>query len=63
MLFAIAQALIALVPRLFGVFVVIALPVYRLGKSMLETRGSLWAIGMHFLGDIPIFGLYAVLAA
>jgi len=39
-------------------FVVIALPVYLLGKSMLETRGSLWAIVMHFLGDVPIFAMY-----
>ena len=58
-LFAIAQALIALVPRLFGVFVVIALPVYLLGKSMPETRGSLWAIATPFLGDVPIFAMNA----
>lgn len=44
-------------------FVVIALPVFLLGKSMLETRGSLWAIVMHFLGDIPIFSMYALNAA
>jgi hypothetical protein len=43
-------------------FVVIALPVYLMGKSILETRGSLWAIGMHFLGDIPIFAMYALRA-
>jgi membrane protease YdiL (CAAX protease family) len=43
-------------------FAVIALPVYLLGKSLLETRGALWAIVMHFLGDIPLFAMYALSA-
>ncbi len=50
-------------PRGLIGFVIIALPVYLVGKSILETRGSLWAIVMHVLGDIPIFAMYAVAAA
>jgi membrane protease YdiL (CAAX protease family) len=33
---------------------------YLFGKSMLETRGSFWAMLMHMLADIPIFILYAL---
>jgi membrane protease YdiL (CAAX protease family) len=33
---------------------------YLLGKSMLETRGSFWALLTHMLADIPIFVLYAL---
>jgi len=31
-----------------------------LGKSMLETRGCLWALFMHMVADIPIFAWYAL---
>jgi membrane protease YdiL (CAAX protease family) len=33
---------------------------YLFGKSMLETRGSFWALFTHMLADIPIFVLYAL---
>ena len=33
---------------------------YLLGKSMLETHGSFWALFTHMLADIPIFVLYAL---
>ena len=36
---------------------------YLLGKSMLETHGSFWALFTHMLADIPIFVLYALASA
>ena len=33
---------------------------YLFGKSMLETRGTFWALLTHMLADIPIFVLYAL---
>jgi membrane protease YdiL (CAAX protease family) len=33
---------------------------YFFGKSMLETRGSFWALFTHMMADIPIFLLYAL---
>jgi membrane protease YdiL (CAAX protease family) len=36
---------------------------YLFGKSMLETRGSFWALFAHMLADIPIFVLYALASA
>jgi membrane protease YdiL (CAAX protease family) len=33
---------------------------YLFGKSMLETRGSFWALFTHMMADIPIFVLYAL---
>lgn len=34
---------------------------YLLGKSMLETRGMLWAWFIHFVPDVVIFASYAIL--
>lgn len=36
---------------------------YLLGKSMIETKGSFWALLIHMLADIPIFVLYALASA
>jgi membrane protease YdiL (CAAX protease family) len=33
---------------------------YLFGKSMIETRGSFWALLIHMMADIPIFVLYAL---
>lgn len=33
---------------------------YLFGKSILETRGSFWALFTHMMADIPIFLLYAL---
>ena len=41
-------------------FLFTAFVAFLFGKSMLETRGSLWAWFMHFVADIPIFLLYAL---
>lgn len=44
-------------------FLMVALVGYLFGKSMLETRGSRWAVPIHAAVDLPIFLLYAVGAA
>ena len=41
-------------------FLLVALIAFFMGKSMLETRGSLWAWFVHFAADIPIFTLLAL---
>jgi membrane protease YdiL (CAAX protease family) len=43
-------------------FLMTGLIAFLLGKSMLETRGSLWALFIHFAADIPIFILLALLS-
>jgi hypothetical protein len=40
-------------------FLMTTLVGYLLAKSMLEMRGSLWALFIHMMADIPIFELYA----
>jgi membrane protease YdiL (CAAX protease family) len=44
-------------------FLMTAFVGYLFGKSMLETRGSFWALLTHTLADIPIFVLYALASA
>ncbi|MFO7698461.1 MAG: CPBP family intramembrane glutamic endopeptidase [Anaerolineae bacterium] len=44
-------------------FLMVALVGYLFGKSMLETRGSRWAVLIHAAADVPVFLLYAVTAA
>lgn len=46
-------------PGMIG-FVLTGFVAYLFGKSMLETRGSLWAWFIHFVSDIPIIILYAL---
>jgi membrane protease YdiL (CAAX protease family) len=41
-------------------FLMTAFVGYLFGKSMLETRGSWWALFTHMMADIPIFVLYAL---
>lgn len=41
-------------------FLMTTLVGYLLGKSMIETHGSFWALLVHMLADIPIFVLYAL---
>jgi membrane protease YdiL (CAAX protease family) len=41
-------------------FIMTSLVGYLLGKSMLETCGSVWALFIHLMADIPIFVLYAL---
>ncbi|MBM3471063.1 MAG: CPBP family intramembrane metalloprotease [Armatimonadetes bacterium] len=41
-------------------FLVTSFVAYLFGKSMLETRGSFWALFMHMAADIPIFAWYAL---
>jgi len=57
--FGLAHALYGMPNGIPG-FLMTTLVGYLLGKSMLEMRGSLWALFIHMMADIPIFELYAL---
>jgi membrane protease YdiL (CAAX protease family) len=57
--FGLAHYLYGSPPGLVG-FLMTGFLAYLLGKSMLETKGFLWAWFIHFLPDVVIFASYAI---